>query len=153
MGDRVTIVYEFASVQDKLKELRKKLQHQLRDKDPELVDATVMSAAELVENAIKYGSSEISFNLAIENDLLTIGVANRSMDQGDLDSFKAHVAKIRQSEDVGELYTQRLMELIEDPLRGPTQLGLIRIAHEGKFELDYRQEDDLIRVTATRSLN
>ncbi len=152
MGDRVIFICEFSSFQQRLREIRKKLQVQLRDNDVELIEAALMAASELLENAIKYANSGISFQLIIENDILAISVINKTAEGPELEQFKAYIGKIQQADDLGELYTARLTQLINETHRGPTRLGLIRIAYEGKFELAYRQEGDRFEVTATRGL-
>ena len=48
-----------------------------------------------------------------------------------------------------QLYVARLQELMNNPTQS-TRLGLYRIGHEGKFDLDYSYGEQILELTARR---
>ena len=121
----------------------------------DVVDATVMCAAELVENAVKYGNdtdgvNTVLFDVSVKDGVVCVSVSNSVRDQRDLDSLRFHIDQIKKSSDPSQLYIGRLRDLIENPKGGISQLGLYRIAYEGEFSLDYRYENHVIKVVAFR---
>jgi hypothetical protein len=139
-----------------ISEIRKKTADLLKDYDQSLLDATMMVASELMENAVKYGQavpseSMIEFQLSV-NGRITIKVTNGLTSEKDLLTVKIHIDKIKTSGDPGLLYTERLKELLENPKQGISQLGLYRIAYEGEFKLDYSYNDKLLTIIAQRDI-
>jgi hypothetical protein len=61
-----------------------------------------------------------------------------------------HIDEIRNSDDPAELYTRRLQELMDNTVKGKTQLGLYRIAYEGEFSLSYRIDNSRLTIIAER---
>jgi hypothetical protein len=121
----------------------------------DVAEATVMCASELLENAIKYGSSDsgtnnISFDLGIHDGMIRIRVSNGIRDEQDVRNVKSHIGKIKSSPDPGTLYTERLRELMENQKPGISQLGLYRIAYEGEFALDFAYRDNILMIQAER---
>jgi hypothetical protein len=118
-------------------------------------DATIMCASELLENAIKYGSSvsgknNITFDLGIHEGTIRIRVANGITDEQNVRNVASHIGKIQDSTDPGVLYTERLRELMENQKPGVSQLGLYRIAYEGEFALDFTYNDGTLIIQAER---
>ncbi|MDJ0763941.1 MAG: hypothetical protein QNJ97_13250 [Myxococcota bacterium] len=150
MSRKSTVVYEFSSGWCVLKELREKLQSQLSETSEDVSDAVIMASSELVENAIKYGDSNFTYRLKIQDEGIEIEVINNKADGSNIVRLRDHIDKIRKSENPFDLYTERLLELMNNPQNGPTQLGLIRIAYEGRFDLSCREEDKMICITAKR---
>jgi len=48
-----------------------------------------------------------------------------------------------------QMLTKRLQELMNNPTQS-TRLGLYRIGHEGKFDLDYSYGEQILELTAKR---
>jgi hypothetical protein len=124
---------------------------------PELIDAGVMCASELVENAIKFaparaGAEHIKFVFRIGEGQIAINVSNGIRDENDLSKVKEHIDKLNKSGDPSGLYLERLKELMKSLAPRETRLGLYRIAHEGEFKLDYRFQDELLTVIAERMI-
>jgi hypothetical protein len=121
----------------------------------DVAEATIMCASELLENAIKYGSSaagtnNITFDLGIHNGMVRIRVSNGITDEQNVQNVQSHIEKIKSSPDPGALYTERLKELMEQQKPGISQLGLYRIAYEGEFTLDSDYINGTLIIQAER---
>ncbi len=143
-----------------IKEIQVKTEDFIKDKekDQEIIDAVVMCASELIENAVKYGvekpdGSSIDFSLKIVHKILTIEVENGYYDVKDLNNVIEHIDKIRSSEDPSALYIERLEELLESTNPDVSQLGLYRIVYEGGFSLNYKCEDRVFTIIADREIS
>ncbi|MBN2161074.1 MAG: hypothetical protein JW807_16930 [Spirochaetes bacterium] len=157
--DDVTISLSITPTWSILKEVQEKTEKYIRKKNvsTEIIEATIMCASELVENAIKYGSaktghSNISFDLGIHENKIFIKVSNGIRNEHDAQNVKNHIERVKKSNDPGKLYTERLMELMENPKPGISQLGLYRIAYEGEFTLDYMYQNKILTVMASRKV-
>jgi hypothetical protein len=135
--DEVTISLSITPTWSILKEVQEKTEQFMKNKNTksEYIDATVMCASELVENAIKYGSS----------------VSGQNLITFELRNVKEHVDNLKKTGDPGSLYTERLRELMDNPKPGASQLGLYRIAYEGEFTLDYKYQNGVLTVKAERN--
>lgn len=123
----------------------------------EISEATEMCATELIENAIKYGAGSplegcIDFTLKVERKTVEIVVKNSIKRFLDVENVDRLVKLIRRTGDPERLYIERLNELMESPLPGLSQLGLLRISYEGGFCLDYSFKEGILTVEATREL-
>ena len=122
-----------------------------------IVDSVRMVTTELIENAVKYceptpDMPDIEFELKIRSNIVTIRVVNGVKTVKNADAVQNNIDKIRNSDDHAALYMNRLTELMENPLPGESQLGLYRIAYEGKFSLDYEFENNILTIIAERKL-
>lgn len=158
-NDEVTISLCITPTWSILKEVEEKTEEFMKKRvtSRDVIEATIMCTAELVENAIKYGSANtghnnITFDLSTHDDTIYIKVSNGIKDDLDVKNVKLHIDKVRTSDDPSKLYTDRLMELMENIKPGISQLGLYRIAYEGEFKLDYSYKDKILTVTAVRKL-
>ncbi len=123
------------------------------DAGGEVVDSLRMVSTELVENAVKYGEpvpgmAGIEYELVVEENEIFIRVDNGVVNQLNVEQVKKCIDKIKKSEDRFKLYTNRLIELMESPKLGESQLGLFRIAYEGKCELSYSYQEQILTVKA-----
>jgi hypothetical protein len=123
----------------------------------ELLDATTMVSSELMENAVKYGEgttedSMIEFEISVEKNKINISVSNHVNAGSNIDVLIDVIETIKKCDNPGELYVNRLNELLENPKHGESRLGLYRIAYEGEFNLDYKFSDNLLKVMAYRSV-
>lgn len=125
----------------------------LPDAKIEIVDALRMVSTELVENAVKYGEpvpgmTGIEYELIIDDDLISIRVDNGVVTSSNVKEVERSIKKITKSKDRFKLYTARLVELMESPKLGESQLGLYRIAYEGNCDLSFQYENNILSVIA-----
>ena len=128
-----------------------------REKNKDLTEATMMCVTELIENAIKYGIEKpdgrnIEFDLVADEKKIRIMISNGIKSESDLKNVTTHIDSISASSDPAQLYTERLMELMENPKPGVSQLGLYRIAYEGEFKLSYKYESNIMTIIAERNI-
>lgn len=140
--------------------IRKKISELMELKkinDQGLLDATAMVASELMENAVKYGEGTtdeamIEFEITVESHKINISVSNYVNSGSNIDALIENIEKIKKCDNPAELYINRLNELLENPKHGESRLGLYRIAYEGEYGLDYTFSNNLLKVTAQRSV-
>ncbi len=120
----------------------------------EYKEAGMMTASELLENAIKYSGtgSNIGFKLFADEQRIAIETRNPLVSPRAFADLKARIAAINAG-DPEALYISRLQALMENPDMSSTGLGLYRIAYEGKFDLSCRQNSgDQVIVRAQRQI-
>jgi len=122
-----------------------------------LTESTIMCITELIENAIKYGTEDssngnIEFDLHTRENFIEITVKNGIRNKNDINQLIDNITKIQNSDDHAKLYTDRLMELMDNPKPGVSQLGLYRIAYEGEFDIDYKYENNTLTIIARKNL-
>jgi hypothetical protein len=144
------------SLWDLVRDVRSSVANTLHDADPDLREAAVMAASELVENAIKYGQTvaghkEATLEVHCEPSRLVIHIRSGVRSPDAAESMLGRLRAIREAKDKNALYIARLRDLMRQP-QGASQLGLYRIAAEGGFELDGRIDGDVLHITATRAL-
>jgi hypothetical protein len=140
-----------------IRAIRVAVQTALAQYDDELAEAAIMVSSELLENALKYGEEVeaapvIQFYLGLIDAAIVVRVANGSTDTEAVEDLKRHVRLVNQSDDKGALYQARLEELLMCSCTS-SKLGIYRIAHEGRFDIDCSYHKDVVTVTATRSLS
>jgi hypothetical protein len=123
----------------------------------EVRQAAMMTASELVENAIKYGDEvagapAIRFSLVVDDAHLRIEVKNRSTRPEGVRDLRACVDQIARSTDRSALFLARMDELQPSDVRGG-RLGLYRIAFEGGFDVECSCVDDTVTVFAARKIS
>jgi len=158
--DEVAISFTIKPTWSIVKEVKEKASEFIETKNisREVTEATLMCSSELIENAIKYGTEKpggdnIVFDLTTDEQKIRIMVSNGVKDSSDVKNVSEHINKIKNSDDPAKLYTERLMELMENPKPGISQLGLYRIAYEGEFKLDYEFKDSVLTIFAERPIN
>jgi|JI9StandDraft_1071089.scaffolds.fasta_scaffold02798_3 hypothetical protein len=119
------------------------------------IDFTVMVASELLENAIKYGianneSSQVDFEFEIDHSKVSLNVRNGIAHGPNLDKFLLVMNKINASENKKNLYLERLQEIMDDPTQLESCLGLYRIISEVEFDLNYRLNNNILEMIATK---
>ncbi len=116
------------------------------------------AAMELFENAIKYGIStadaidvvlDISYD---ETNELKILVSNGIESIESIQNLLDFINKIKASPNIEELYMERLQQIALNPKSGKSQLGLLRIACETKFFIDYEISGNKLTIIATKQL-
>lgn len=129
----------------------------VRNQGETLVNATVMVASELLENAVKYGFHNsdmpaVQFALDIGQDEVKIIVANALSPGANLSRFREILQAIQDSRNPEKLYTDRLLEIANNPIPGDSGLGLYRIAYEGGYNLKFVEQDSILTVYASRKI-
>ncbi|HLK91826.1 MAG TPA: hypothetical protein VKZ18_18185 [Polyangia bacterium] len=121
---------------------------------PELRSAAMMTASELVENAIKYGENvaaapTVSFSLEASGGQLVIRVVNGSTNVAGVGELARRVNELASATNKQTLYQARLEQLLAHQ-DDSGKLGIYRIGFEGGFELSLDYRNDVVTVTATR---
>lgn len=142
------------TVWSEVQAVRERVQALLGDASPELREATVMTASELVENAIKYGEpvpGAPHATVALDRDggLVRVVVRNGVAAESTVSELAEHVRRLTAASDRTALYVDRLRELMLSG-GGGSKLGLYRIGCEGGFDLACDFTDRVVTVTATR---
>jgi len=137
-----------------VREIRQRVGDALEDCPAPLRSAAMMTASELVENAIKYGESvpaarSVTFVLEATPTMLCIRVVNGSTNSLGVAELSRRVRELRSAEDRQALYLSRLEQLLADA-DDSGKLGIYRIGFEGGFDLDLNYMNDVVSVTATR---
>lgn len=122
------------------------------DEDAEVL---AMIASELLENSIKYGhwrKPDSTFRLRVWGDEreASVSVENPALPEqaSQLEEVIGWIRGFSSSEDA---YRSRLIEIATRARRrGPSRLGLVRIAYEGSCDLRVEQEGATVRVIAQR---
>jgi hypothetical protein len=119
-----------------------------------LRSAAVMTAYELVENAIKYGESvpgapTVTFALEATGRRLSIRVINGSTNTLGVAELERRVKDLASAPNKEALYLARLEQLLEHA-EDSGKLGLYRIGFEGGFDLAFDYRNDVVTMTATR---
>ena len=145
-----TVWSEVAAVRDRVQEL-------LGDVPEAVRTAAVMTASELVENAVKYGESvpgAENASVVVEKDgeHLRIVVENGVAAAETVEDLMRHVERVTNAEDKTKLYVERLRELMTSG-GGASKLGIYRIACEGGFDLECTYAGQVVTVTASRRVS
>jgi len=124
------------------------------------IDFTIITISELLENAVKYGKFDsqgntVDLELILEPDSIAIQVSNQiKHTDANLDQLKRlinlinHVGKT----ELGFLYMNKLVQIMEQPFLKGSGLGLFRIAFEGGFQLRHNIKDNILIVSAKKNI-
>jgi hypothetical protein len=137
-----------------VQEVRERVQTLLAHLPEDVRAATVMTASELVENAIKYGESvpgapEATVALNHDGEHIEIIVKNGVAAEETVRELRMHVDRLAGAPDRMALYIERLRQLMTGGGDG-SKLGLYRIGCEGGFDLHCDYTDRVVTMTATR---
>ena len=121
----------------------------------ELRSAAVMTASELVENAIKYGESlpaapSVTFSLEAASGKIVIRVVNGSSNALGVAELDRRVRDLAGATNKEALYLARLEELLAHSDESG-KLGIYRIGFEGGFDLALDYTNAVVTMTATRN--
>jgi hypothetical protein len=119
-------------------------------------EAVVLAVAELAENAIKYGAANPSagsptLGIAAQGSAIRVRLRNPVNSRNDAKCVMEMVSRIATAPNVNALYRQRLAELFANPSLPRAQLGLLRIAFEGRFRLSCDYHDPFLELVAERT--
>jgi hypothetical protein len=121
----------------------------------ELRSAAMMTASELVENAIKYGesvpaASNVTLSLEVTAGQLSIRVVNGSTNLAGVAELERRVGDLAAATNKQALYLARLEQLLAHS-DDSGKLGIYRIGFEGGFDLALDYRNDVVTMTATRN--
>ena len=124
--------------------------------DPACREAVVLAVAELAENVVKYGAHNhnagaSTLAIGLQGRAVRIRVKNPVNSGTDARRVVEAVSRIASSSNVRDLYRTRLAELFADPSLPRAQLGLLRIAFEGRFRLSCDYHDPFLELVAERT--
>jgi hypothetical protein len=140
-----------------VRQIRQEVERGLAKYAQGLRAATVMTASELVENAVKYGEAvpgaeRISFALVASDEAVRVEVTNGTTNAAAVAALRARIDAVTRAEDRTQLYLGRLEQLLASPSESGG-LGLYRIAFEGAFDLPCTYEGQVMTVTAVRRVS
>jgi hypothetical protein len=120
--------------------------------NPPVASSLALVAAELLENAVKFGRWDGAglgmFELRVDgiDDGVVIEVANPvTLGDGDVERLQAELDRIAAAPSPQEAYLKAVRGVA---LGRPGALGLARAAHEGGCDISARLESDVVRVRA-----
>jgi hypothetical protein len=142
-----------------IRDIETRVSSYFSDGQKDINDASMIVITELVENAVKYGvplpgMHAIKFNFEIRDNFVEISIINAIGHEKHRTAITRLIDEINNSGNPQELYTMRLQELLNFDGKIMTGgLGLYRIAHEAKFEINYSLDGDILTVIARRPIN
>lgn len=106
-------------------------------------DATSVSmvSSELVENAFKYGTRSVSYSLRRHQTDLVIEVVSQGGSTEDRARLRERLSWIRSFPTAEQAYLARLEQVAADMREGESGMGLVRIAFQGRCELECSEPD------------
>lgn len=156
MVEQQKVAYHIKPQWKTINDIKNNIKDALKDKDQDLVYDVQIVAAELCENAIKYGENgdidDILVELFYSDELIRIKVINNLYSTENLNEIAQCLTKIQESKDVEALYTQRLLELMNKTKIGRSKLGFYRIAYESQFSLAWEHRQGILTIIAERQL-
>jgi anti-sigma regulatory factor (Ser/Thr protein kinase) len=149
------IELSFQPMWPNVRKIRQEVGAALEACSSDLREAAVMTASELVENAIKYGESvpaapAVTFSLEATPGQLRIRVVNGSTNASGVAELARRVNELSRATDRQALYLARLEELLAHADESG-KLGVYRIGFEGGFDLECNYTNSVVTVTATRN--
>ena len=129
-------------------------------RDMDGVHSFAMIAAELLENAIKYGNwaegedgGHLHLRVWGDHNEARVQVENPvDVKSSDVSELLRTIEWLKSFGSGEEAYRARLLEVAASP-KGVSRLGLARILYEGECTLDAELDGDLLRVTSVTKLD
>lgn len=125
--------------------------------DSDIIDAVTMCITELTENAVKYGidaetDSKIHAEVIRDGNQIVVRVSNRVEKNRKFKSLIKAIEELHSTENPEELHLERMKEILYNPKKGSSKLGIYRIAYEGNFSINCKIEDGVLTVFAVHSI-
>jgi hypothetical protein len=139
-----------------LRNLQRMIDETLQSFPAEVRHATSAVATELVSNAVKYGVSlphapNAQVTLTTADRQIKLVVSNGVASDEAAHEVRAHLAELDGTPGKAPPYRRRLQQLLDDPTQ-TGRLGLYRIGFETRFSLACDHADQILTVTATRTI-
>jgi hypothetical protein len=153
----LTLKLEIAPMLSMIAEVKTRIASAMIGSKKSSIDSTSMVATELLENAIKYGVvnnhiPQVGLDFELADDIVSIKVKNGVEESESLEKLKKTMKKICESENKKALYLDRLQEIIDNPSKHASHLGLYRIVSKGEFDLKFHIQGDVLEITATKKI-
>jgi len=136
--------------------IKYKIIEKLNINNTHLLHQIEMTFSELIENAIKYSDKNINNNIEVlfeYNGFIKITVSNYIEEEQNIKNLIQIIEKIKHINKKDNLYFKRIQEIIEREKHGESQMGLYRIFYEGEFDLDYKIEYSINKITIIATKN
>jgi hypothetical protein len=160
MDKTIAVDHQWPPVWKAVNQIQEDVETAMADRTEALREAVVMTATELMENAVKYsadpatdGRAGIRFQMSADDSRIRITVSNHLASVEERVALRLGIEQIQASKDPRLLYIHKLYDLMNRPGARRTRLGLYRIAYEGGFRLACQFDDDRATVVATRDLS
>ncbi|MFO0575903.1 MAG: hypothetical protein U1A78_18040 [Polyangia bacterium] len=139
-----------------LRNLQQMLDELLQGFPAEVRHAAGVVATELVSNAVKYGVSlphapNAQVTVITADKQIRLAVSNGVSSDDEVREVRAHLGALGGASGPASPYRRRLQQLLDDP-RQVGRLGLYRIGCETQFTLACDYADQILTMTATRTL-
>lgn len=156
MPDDRTATFVLPGLWTQIKAIRHEVKDMLRDYGDQVESSAAVAVTELVENAVKYGSSVgnnagVVVEVRVSRGQLVIRVSNSVDNPSSVERLLQHVAQLESGGDPVEAFQRRLEELSQGRTES-TGLGVFRVAAEGGFYIKTEVADSVVTVVATRDL-
>ncbi len=140
-----------------VREIRSEVDQALADVAPDLRQGAVITASELVENAVKYGESvpgavDVGFSMEASDQFIRVEVTNGATNGEAVRELQECIKTLSATADLEQLYFRRLQEIVDALDETTGKLGLFRIAFEAGFGLECTYKGDVVTVRATKGL-
>ncbi|MGL1892800.1 MAG: hypothetical protein OCD02_14305 [Spirochaetaceae bacterium] len=127
----------------------------LKKHDKGYIDSVKMVSGELLENSVKYYMKKkikrpIEYRFS-NNNGIEISICNQEIEHDDMQTVVTLFEKIKKSKKPYDLFLDRLQEILDNRIKGESKLGLLRIASEGGYNLDYKYKDKSFTICANKS--
>jgi hypothetical protein len=136
---------------ERLRDVRQAVSDGLSKYPDELRLASMMTASELAENALKYGL-DVQVTMELRPRVVAIHVTNAVVSVERVAAARAQISRLARETDPASLYMARMAELLEDDNESGS-LGLYRVAGEGKFRLSCTYRNRRLTITAKRKIH
>ena len=155
MNHTILIFYNINPSWNIVDRVRNDVKASLQAFPEEIRHASMMTASELMENAVKYSSRKkngtgVKFKMSADDLTIRITITNFVENDEYIAALTERIDRIKAAFDYKSLYITRLRQLTEHYPDDKTGLGLYRIAYEGKFSLSYVLDDHTITMRAVR---
>jgi hypothetical protein len=122
--------------------------------DEKCREATILAVCELVENLLKYSPASVvtvgEIAILLVDSTVRLRVTNRVASVEDAHRAVDMLSKIASCPSKRDLYRGRLRELFANPGLPRAQLGLLRVAFEGGFNLRCSFKSPELEIVAVR---
>lgn len=142
-----------------ISQIRKQIRLSLRTFEKESADKAEIIASELLENAIKYGNSDVCrtgvlFRFEVDLDSIFLSVSNSIFDEYNKLNFLRIMDEIKNSKDLHKLYIDRLKSIMVKADIKESELGLYRIFYNNNIsESSYKIENNILDINIKINLS
>jgi hypothetical protein len=140
---------------DAIRALRQLVSSELAQLDAPLREATALAAAELAENAIKYGldgAPSPSIEVELRDGLVEVVAENTPASAADAETVRRILAKIARQADPEKLYVDAMARSAARSRPDSTRQGFQRIVAVAGFRLEAEEREQRLVIRARRAI-